>query len=240
MIKLIVNGDDFGITKGVNRGILEAAKNGILTSTSVMIGRPYANEINEFHQEVPNVGIGIHIEFDKDLMDRCKNKENFDDREITDSIEEQIAKFKELTSFLPDHMDFHKVAIRPSKDFVVDEITVFISPIEKISSKYKIPWRGMEEIKRIDTFHGAIYDPETHKKSLMDVGRISPKYLIEILRNFKDGNYEMMTHPGYADKELVSSYYTEREIEIKTLSDTTVIEEIKRLNIQLVNYSQIR
>lgn len=239
MIKLIVNGDDFGITRGVNRGILEAAKNGILTSTSVMIGRPYASEINEFHQKVPNIGIGIHIEFDKDLMDRCKNKENFDDSEITDSIEEQIAKFKELTGFLPDHMGFHKIAVRPSKDFVIDEITVFVSPIEKISSKYKIPWKGMKKLTEINTFHGAIYDPETHKESLMDLERISPKHLIEILRTLGNGDYVLMTHPGYADEELVSSYFAEREIEIKTLSDISVIEEIKKLNIQLVNYSQI-
>ena len=34
---LIVTGDDFGASPGINRGILEAHVNGILTSTSVLV-----------------------------------------------------------------------------------------------------------------------------------------------------------------------------------------------------------
>ena len=41
---LIVNGDDFGISSGVSRGILEAHRLGILTSTSLMVERPAAEE----------------------------------------------------------------------------------------------------------------------------------------------------------------------------------------------------
>jgi predicted glycoside hydrolase/deacetylase ChbG (UPF0249 family) len=36
---LIVNGDDFGLAPGVNRGILEAHRRGVLTSTSLMVLR---------------------------------------------------------------------------------------------------------------------------------------------------------------------------------------------------------
>lgn len=35
--KLIVNGDDFGLSPGVNRGIIESYLNGILTSTTLMV-----------------------------------------------------------------------------------------------------------------------------------------------------------------------------------------------------------
>jgi predicted glycoside hydrolase/deacetylase ChbG (UPF0249 family) len=34
---LIVNGDDFGRTAGVNRGIIEAHQRGVLTSASLMV-----------------------------------------------------------------------------------------------------------------------------------------------------------------------------------------------------------
>ena len=36
-MKLIVNADDYGMTKGVNLGIIEAHKNGIVTSTTLMV-----------------------------------------------------------------------------------------------------------------------------------------------------------------------------------------------------------
>lgn len=35
--RLIVNADDFGLSKGVNHGILAARDRGIVTSTSLMI-----------------------------------------------------------------------------------------------------------------------------------------------------------------------------------------------------------
>ena len=239
MVKLIVNGDDFGITNGVNRGILEVSRKGILTSTSVMVNRPYADEIKSFHKMVPNIGIGIHIEFAEELLQRYKGGEYIDKVEIIDSIEEQISKFKRLSGFIPDHMDFHKVAIRQTKTFVIDDISVFKTPVEIVSKKYRLPWRGMPDVVVLDSFHGAIYDPITHKKSRMDLERISPKSLIQILKSLKKGNYELMTHPGFIDKNLTSSYALEREKEIFALCNSDVVNEITKHKIQLVKYSQI-
>ena len=36
-MRLIVNADDFGLSRGVNLGIIEAHKNGIVTSTTLMV-----------------------------------------------------------------------------------------------------------------------------------------------------------------------------------------------------------
>ena len=44
MKRLIVNADDLGFTAGINRGILEAHKRGIVTSTSLMVDRPGAED----------------------------------------------------------------------------------------------------------------------------------------------------------------------------------------------------
>ena len=37
---LIVNADDFGLSEGVNRGIIEAHERGIVTSASLMVLKP--------------------------------------------------------------------------------------------------------------------------------------------------------------------------------------------------------
>ena len=38
--RLIVNADDYGLTAGVSRGILEAHRRGIVTSTTLLVNRP--------------------------------------------------------------------------------------------------------------------------------------------------------------------------------------------------------
>jgi hopanoid biosynthesis associated protein HpnK len=58
---LIVNADDFGWTEGVNRGIAEAFRHGIVTSTSLVAnGEAFANAV-ELAQTTPDLGVGVHL-----------------------------------------------------------------------------------------------------------------------------------------------------------------------------------
>lgn len=59
--KIIFNADDFGISRGVNSAILEAAQNGILTSTSLMVNQKYAKEAIEQAKKLPDLKIGLHV-----------------------------------------------------------------------------------------------------------------------------------------------------------------------------------
>ncbi|HYG56924.1 MAG TPA: ChbG/HpnK family deacetylase [Symbiobacteriaceae bacterium] len=58
---LIVNADDFGLTAGVSRGIIKAHRQGILTSTTFMVNWPWAAELAPMLREVPDLGVGIHL-----------------------------------------------------------------------------------------------------------------------------------------------------------------------------------
>src|SRR5215470_17031038 len=61
MRRLIVNADDFGLTSGVNRGILEAHRRGIVTSATLMAcGRRFA-EAASLALQVPDLSIGCHV-----------------------------------------------------------------------------------------------------------------------------------------------------------------------------------
>ena len=59
--RLIVNADDFGLTAGVNAGILDAHRNGILTSASVFANAPATAEALAIARRVPSLGIGCHL-----------------------------------------------------------------------------------------------------------------------------------------------------------------------------------
>ncbi|TME62832.1 MAG: ChbG/HpnK family deacetylase, partial [Chloroflexi bacterium] len=59
---LIVNGDDFGLTLGVNRGIVEAHRSGILTSASLMVNRPASDSAAALARNCPGLSLGLHLE----------------------------------------------------------------------------------------------------------------------------------------------------------------------------------
>lgn len=58
--RIIFNADDFGISKGVNQAIVEAHKNGILNSASLMVNQKYAAEAVAEAQKMPNLSLGLH------------------------------------------------------------------------------------------------------------------------------------------------------------------------------------
>jgi predicted glycoside hydrolase/deacetylase ChbG (UPF0249 family) len=58
---LIVNADDLGWTEGVNRGIAEARRNGIVTSASLLAnGEAFASGV-ELARTTPGLGVGVHL-----------------------------------------------------------------------------------------------------------------------------------------------------------------------------------
>ncbi len=61
MKNLIVNADDLGWTEGVNRGIAEAHRHGIVTSTSVLAnGKAFAPAV-ELVERMQALGVGVHL-----------------------------------------------------------------------------------------------------------------------------------------------------------------------------------
>ena len=61
MKQLILNADDFGLTHGVNEGIILAHRDGILTSATLMANGPAFDEAVERARANPKLGVGCHL-----------------------------------------------------------------------------------------------------------------------------------------------------------------------------------
>jgi predicted glycoside hydrolase/deacetylase ChbG (UPF0249 family) len=59
--KLIVNADDFGLTAGVNRGIVESSSDGVVSSTTLMANGPAFEDAVVAARSVPNLSVGCHV-----------------------------------------------------------------------------------------------------------------------------------------------------------------------------------
>jgi predicted glycoside hydrolase/deacetylase ChbG (UPF0249 family) len=58
---LIVNADDFGLTSGISNGILQAHREGIVTSTSVLAVGPAFERSARLLADVATLGVGVHL-----------------------------------------------------------------------------------------------------------------------------------------------------------------------------------
>ena len=62
---LIINADDFGYSHSINKGIIEAIENDIVTSTSVMVDSIAADDAKDLTR-YPDLSIGLHFELKGD------------------------------------------------------------------------------------------------------------------------------------------------------------------------------
>jgi hopanoid biosynthesis associated protein HpnK len=127
---LIVTGDDFGISHAVNEGIIQAHREGILTSASLMVNGRAFSEAVSMAKNHPRLGVGIHISLLRskatlspeeipELVDRTGSFPDqpiaagfrfFFDRRIRAQLEKesdaQIRKFL-AAGLVPSHIDGH-------------------------------------------------------------------------------------------------------------------------------------
>jgi len=65
--RLIVNADDFGLTSGVNRAIVEAHQSGLVTSATLMANGMAFSQAVQIAATVPRLSVGCHLV----LVDGC-------------------------------------------------------------------------------------------------------------------------------------------------------------------------
>jgi hopanoid biosynthesis associated protein HpnK len=59
--RLIINADDFGLTEGVNRAIVEAHQRGVVTSATLMANGQAFEQAVVLAQSRPRLGVGCHV-----------------------------------------------------------------------------------------------------------------------------------------------------------------------------------
>ncbi len=62
MKRLIINADDFGLTRGVNRAIAEAHQLGVVTSTTMMAASAELEDALALARQLPRLSVGCHVD----------------------------------------------------------------------------------------------------------------------------------------------------------------------------------
>ena len=213
MKSLIVTGDDFGMSRGINRGIVQAHRGGVLTSASLMVTRPACEEAASLGRQYLTLSLGLHLELDPD-----------DSEGVPAALARQLARFRDLIGVPPTHIDSHHDVHRDPR--VLPHLLAWARPAG-------VPVRGHSGIHHLSKFYGQ-WGGETH---LEQIGVNGLVHLLDA--EVRDGVTELSCHPGYVEPEFLSSYTAEREVELRTLCDHRVRGAIGDMAIHLINFKDL-
>ena len=61
--RLVVNADDFGASASINEAVIQAHRDGILTTASLMVSGTAAGQAVDWARRHPHLGVGLHLTF---------------------------------------------------------------------------------------------------------------------------------------------------------------------------------
>ncbi len=218
--RLIVNADDFGASTGVNRGIIECHREGVLTSTSLMVTGAAAEQAVALSRENPDLAVGLHW----DVVGEDEREFDLADNDaVRAEFADQLARFRTLMGRLPTHVDSHRHT--HLDDDVRDLFRELAAPLG-------VPLRGDGRVHFIGGFYAQ------WEWGVTELEHVSVEALQGILRDeVSEGWTEVSCHPGYMTPDYRSMYATEREAEIRTLTDPRIRATIDELGIRLESYA---
>ncbi len=261
-IRVIFNADDFGFTRDVNEGIVEAHRHGVLTSTTLMANGDAFHDAITLAAKTPSLDIGVHLVLVqgqsvatpghalpatlKDLARALLGRE----LAVYDEAAAQIRKII-AAGLQPTHIDTHKhTHLFPT----------VLEAVARVAREFDIPWvrrpfdygtgPGAGLTKQAVTAAMKMMKPKfarvlgelkmtDHFTGFQLTGSLDADSMIRALETLPPGLTEFMCHPGNCGPELraaATRLKESRAAELAALTSPGVRSAIERRGIQLTNY----
>lgn len=241
-MKLIINADDYGLSKSISDGIILGIREGYITSTSIMANMIWAEYAIQkaLEYNIDCIGLHINLTVGKPIITNDNlinnngqfyyNKEQIENPKLTyqDAYNEIMAQVNIISNYSDgklkiDHLDtHHHLMDNPNiKQAIVD-----------ISQKLNLPIRKYDNIQNIKC-------PDFLYKDFT-INNVSIDSIKQMIEKYKNDNVvvELMTNPGLIDEytKTVTSYLN-REKELLVLKETKELGLFEE--IDLVSFQQL-
>ena len=257
MKRLIVNADDFGFTRDVNQGIVEAHCNGILTATTLMATGAAFDDAVRLAKENPTLDIGCHLVLVGEspfpmsiaglvpavLAGRIP---------IYDAFAGQVRKIVDA-GLAPTHLDTHKHT---------HLLPAVLEAVARVSEEFRIPWvrrpfdfpgqpGGVGWKNRLMRLRSAGFERTlaAHGCRSTDwfagfgvTGSYDAAWLAGMIRALPQGTTEFMCHPGLLGGELQGArtrLKQSRQDELTALTAPEVRAALAEAGVGLVCYRDL-
>ncbi|HEX5815705.1 MAG TPA: ChbG/HpnK family deacetylase [Methylomirabilota bacterium] len=246
MRRLIVNADDWGLTRGVSEGILAAHRHGIVSSTTVLATAALDRE-QVARLRDSGLGLGLHVNLTLGVpLTRGRSLVDGDGRFVRDArraaarataadvraeVEAQVQRFESTLKRRPTHLDtHHHVGLHPPvREVVLDVARALGVPVRSQDATARARARAAR-LKTPDHFFG-----ESGPDAYWSVDRT-----IRHLRELPAGVSEFMCHPGWFDADLAYSRYgRQREVELIGLGTPSARAAAAALGITVCTFADL-
>jgi predicted glycoside hydrolase/deacetylase ChbG (UPF0249 family) len=257
---LAVNADDFGFSRDVNQGIVDAHRQGILTSTTLMATGDEFEHALELARATPTLDIGVHFvlvggpgqpQSVAGLVQAiCMRRVG-----IYEELRRQMERIVGA-GIRPSHLDTHKHT---------HLLPPVLDAVARLGEEYGVPWvrrpfdlplhgspAGVPWVTRAASRAFGAVRQQFHKKlsrhglrttdwfaGFQITGRYGAAELIHLLRHLPAGFTEFMAHPGYCTEELRrrrTRLKESRAAELRALTDPEVRRVLSEEQIELTSY----
>ncbi|MFV0479572.1 MAG: ChbG/HpnK family deacetylase [Anaerorhabdus sp.] len=259
-MKLLIQSDDYGITKRVADGIIDGIKQGVIRNTGLFVNMPWAQEcVDKIRPYMDNIAFGQDLNV-------CAGNPCADTKDIPSLLQDN-------GSFLTSEMNRRLDKDAPNNDHVIyDEILIeFKAQIDKF-----IGIVG----KKPDYLHPHAYFSATSHRAMSDCGKeygipvsfeVSKKYdfanpkdswykdvrpgidqksidvttfIVEDKMQLLNHDYaSIICHAGYADDEeleKLTTFTQIREKDLEAMVSAQVKEWIESNGIELITYKDLK
>lgn len=248
---LIVNADDFGLSKGQNYGIVEACRHGVVTSTTAMVNGEAIEHAAALSRDLPDLGVGMHFVLTlgmpltampgltregvlgKWIWERAEEG-TLPLEEIARELDCQFNRFVDLFGREPTHIDsHHHVHMIPAIFPLVAEFARRKGVALRVDRQADMPGEmGVDLPPTTDGFSSAFYGDE-----------ISEALFLSVLdRSVQQGerSLEVMAHPAFIDNTIrKSAYCWPRLTEMEVLTSTSLKYAIAERGYRLGTFGDL-
>ena len=263
-----MNADDFGFTRDVNSGIVEAHCKGILTATTLMANGAAFDDAVLLAAQFPSLDVGVHLQMVQgtSVLEPGRALPPSPAALIAEIIRNRWNVFAELKAQVqkvlaagikPTHLDTHKHT---------HLLPPVLDAVARLSQQYNIPWvrtpfdfplpgkqakasirltslamRTMRgHFRRVLSRHGA--RSTDHFTGFAWTGNYAAADLIDLVQHLPEGSTELMTHPGHLGPELLRANTRLKESryqELIALTDSRVREALSAAGVQLGGFRML-
>jgi predicted glycoside hydrolase/deacetylase ChbG (UPF0249 family) len=249
---MIVTADDFALSPEITVGTCQACLHGVVTEASILIRSPWAAE-SIVQGRNAGLSIGLHLDlvspfvehrsqqfgpsrrFSSELAEREFRRrvgKLFDCGElicVRDEMRSQIEDFAAMSGCLPSHLDYHY-----GLHYLPEVMAIYLM----LAEAYGLPVRWGPQYAGANPYR---FSPACMCDGFRGQEGDGLQAFLSLVDEPCDGVKEILCHPGYTTPgPLPDAYNHGRELELATLTDPRLKEELDQRQVRLVTYDWLQ
>ncbi|MBL8935560.1 MAG: ChbG/HpnK family deacetylase [Archangium sp.] len=212
MRRVILNADDFGYDPAVSRGIEQAMRDGVVSSTTMMVNTPHSEEAAT---RAKGLSIGLHLNLARWRSVSRPSHEFVESQAhaleaafVEAETLAQLDRLQALVGRAATHIDVHKH---------LHTVPAVLGGLARAAKARGLAVRSIDAPMRQALHELGV---RTNDVFIGDAGKSAwwtKEQFAQVVQSLPaEGVVELMCHPGFAPSQVTSGYSAQREVELAT------------------------